>query len=57
VRYFGERNPERFPSIEERRAAVGRYPEPMFSAEDEVLRVEEEDPHAAGKVYAASYLT
>lgn len=57
MRYFGERNPERFPSIEEHRAAVERYPEPMFSAEDEVLRVEEEDPHAAGKVYAASYLT
>jgi hypothetical protein len=39
--YLAERNPERFPSLADYRAAVERYPEPMFSSGDEVVRLEE----------------
>jgi hypothetical protein len=40
--YLGERNPERFSRIlAEYHEAVQRYPEPMFSSGDEVVRLEE----------------
>jgi hypothetical protein len=41
IAYLAERNPERFPSIEEFRTAVGRYPSPMFPSGDAVVRLEE----------------
>jgi hypothetical protein len=34
-----------------------RNPEPLFPSGEAILRVEEEDPHAAGKVYAESYVS
>jgi hypothetical protein len=54
VRYLGERNPERFPTIEEYRAAVERYPEPMYPSIEAIMELEEEDHRAGGRVLAAS---
>jgi hypothetical protein len=51
--YLAERNPARFPSIEEYRAAVERHPEPMFSSADEVMRVEED---AFAEAFASSWI-
>jgi hypothetical protein len=53
IAYLAERNPERFPSIEEYRAAVERYPAPMFASEDEVMRVEES---AFAEAFASSWI-
>ncbi len=57
IAYLSERNPERFPSIDEYRAAVERNPEPLFSSDDEVLRVEAEEPAAMHAAYSASYVS
>lgn len=54
VRYLGERNPERFPSIQEYRAAIERHPQPVWASVEEVMRVEAEDLDAFWKVYAES---
>jgi hypothetical protein len=51
--YLAERNPERFPSIEEYRAAVERYPAPMFPSGDEVLGLEED---AFAEAFASSWI-
>jgi hypothetical protein len=42
VEYFGKRDSERFPTIEEYEAALERYPEPMWASEEEFER---EDPY------------
>jgi hypothetical protein len=42
VEYFGKRDPEKFPSIEEYEEAKRRYPEPLWSSEAEFER---EDPN------------
>jgi hypothetical protein len=52
VEYFGQRYPERFPSVEEYRQAVEDFPEPMLASVGEALRLE--DAEAMGLVYAAS---
>ncbi len=54
VEYLGRRNTEGFPSIEDYRAAVKRYPEPMYPSVEALLELEAEDPHAGGRVLAAS---
>jgi hypothetical protein len=54
VWFLGERNPERFPSIRDYRAAVERYPEPMYPSEEAIMELEEEDHRAGGRVLAAS---
>jgi hypothetical protein len=55
VRYFGERNPERFPTIEEYRAACARYPEPIWGSNEEAGRAEE-DEAAYGRALEASWI-
>ncbi len=52
VVYFGERNPGRFPTIEEYRRAVESYPEPILPSVEEALRLEEAGE--MGAVYAAT---
>jgi hypothetical protein len=42
IEYFGKRSPERFPTIEEYRDALRRFPEPIWSTEEELKR---EDPN------------
>ena len=54
IRYLGERNPERFPSIEEYRAAVECHTSPMFGSVDEVIGVEEAGTYA--EVFASSWV-
>ncbi len=54
VRYLGERNPERFPTIAQYEAAVERYPEPVFPSVEVILDLEAKDPHAVERVMAAS---
>jgi hypothetical protein len=54
VRYLGERNPARFPSIADYRAAIERHPQPMYPSVEAILELEAQDPHAGGKVLAAS---
>jgi hypothetical protein len=44
--YLGERNPERFLSIEEYREALERYPRPMFHSEEGIF----------GAAHAASWI-
>ena len=41
IEYFGKRNPEKFPSIEEYEAAKQRFPEPIIASKEELER---EDP-------------
>jgi hypothetical protein len=41
VEYFGKRDSEKFPTIEEYEAALERHPEPLWSDEEELSR---EDP-------------
>jgi hypothetical protein len=55
VEYLGERNPAHFPTIAEYRAALGRYPEPIWSTEEEARRAEE-NKAAYGRAYAASWI-
>jgi hypothetical protein len=52
VAYFRERNPERFPSLEEYEEAAASYPEPILASVEEALRLE--DAGKMGAVYAAS---
>ncbi len=52
--YLGERNPARFPSVEEYRAAIERYPEPMYPSVEAILQLEEENPDVAGRVLTDS---
>jgi hypothetical protein len=54
VWYLGWRNPERFPTIADYKAAVERYPEPVFPSVEVILDLEEKDPHAVEKVMAVS---
>jgi hypothetical protein len=54
VRYFGERSPERFPTIAQYEAAVGRYPEPMYPSTEAILELEAEDPYVGARILAAS---
>jgi hypothetical protein len=53
IAYLAERNPSAFPSIEEYRAAVERYPAPMFPSGDEVLGLEED---AFAEAFASSWI-
>ena len=55
IQYLGDRNPGRFPSIEEYRAAVERYHEPMFGSVGEVIAVEDAGTYAG--VFAASWVS
>ncbi|MDX6381707.1 MAG: hypothetical protein QOI57_2731 [Rubrobacteraceae bacterium] len=41
IEYFGKRNPEKFPSIEEYEAAKQRFPEPIIASKEELVS---EDP-------------
>ena len=38
VEYFGKRNPEKFPTIQELEEAKQRFPEPMFASEEELCQ-------------------
>jgi hypothetical protein len=42
VAYFGDQNPERFPTLAEYLAAERLYPKPLLSGIEEMCRVEEE---------------
>ena len=55
VYYFSKRNPQRFPSLEEYRAAVERYPEPILASGEEAIRLE--DAAAWWEVYASSAIS
>lgn len=55
VAYFGERNPARFPSLEEYRQAVRDYPAPILGSEEEAIRLQDAD--AWWEVYAASAIS
>ena len=54
--YLSTRNPSAFPSVEECRQALRRYPEPVWSSVEEVLRLEREDIDSAYAGYEASWL-
>ncbi len=54
VAYFGRRNPERFPTIEEYEEAGRRHPEPILASVEEACRREIEGTF--GAVFAASEL-
>jgi hypothetical protein len=50
--YFGHRNPGRFPTLEDLRAAGDLYPRPMLESVEEALRREDEGTMV--EVYAAA---
>jgi hypothetical protein len=54
IRYLGERNPSRFPTIAQYEVAVKRNPEPMYPSVEAILELEAEDPHVGGRILAAS---
>jgi hypothetical protein len=54
VAYFGDRDPERFPTLAEYLAAERLYPKPILSGIEEMGRVEEEGRF--GEVLAAARL-
>lgn len=55
VEYLGERNPERFPTIEEYEEALRLYPEPVFASVEELNRADREGTFNAA--YNASWIT
>ena len=57
VEYFGERNPDHFPTIAEYRRAAESYPAPILASVEEAIRLEQEDLERAYEVYAASNIT
>jgi hypothetical protein len=38
IEYFGRRNPQRFPTIEEYEAALQRFPHPIWASKEELER-------------------
>ena len=54
VKFLAARNPQRFPSLEEYEEALRRYPEPIFTTDEEMAR--SEDAGTFWDVYAASWL-
>jgi hypothetical protein len=36
IEYFGKRNPEKFPTLEEYEEAKKRYPDPIWGSEEEI---------------------
>jgi hypothetical protein len=55
VAYFGRRNPERFPTIEEYEEATRRYPEPILAGEEDMMRLD--DNAFFDEVYDAATLS
>jgi hypothetical protein len=51
------RNPERFPSLAQFEEARRRYPEPVYSSAEEVMRLEEADDPSVHEAYRASWLS
>jgi hypothetical protein len=41
IAYFGRRNPEQFPTIEEYEEAARRYPMPILAGEEEMRRLDD----------------
>ena len=55
--YLHERNPQEFPSVEEYRSALRRYPEPIFETVEEIMRLEDaEDWAALDRAYEEMYI-
>jgi hypothetical protein len=57
VEFYGQRNPERFPSLEEYEEAKRRYTEPVYSSAEEVMRLEQADDPSVHEAYRASWLS
>src|SRR4051794_6552973 len=53
--YFGQRNPERFPSPEEYLTSTQQYPEPVFASPEEWEKAEDEGTFEAE--YLSSWLS
>jgi hypothetical protein len=56
IRYLGERNPERFPTIEEYEEANRIHTEPIYGSEEEILALEDVDDPSVHEAYRASWI-
>jgi hypothetical protein len=55
--YLHKRNPQEFPSVEDYRSALRRYPEPVFETVEEIIRLEDaEDWEALERVHEEMYI-
>lgn len=54
ITYLSVRNPERFPTLEEYRSAVARYPLPMYGSEEAIMAAE--DDGTFEEAYASSWI-
>jgi hypothetical protein len=56
LRYLGQRNRGKFPSVGAYEEARKRYPEPLFSGVEEIRHLEREEMPAASEALRASWI-
>jgi hypothetical protein len=56
IAYLGERNPERFPTIEEYEEGNRTYTEPVYGSAEEIMALEHADDPSLHEAYRTSWL-
>jgi hypothetical protein len=57
IRYLGERNPQRFPTIEEYEEANRTYTEPIYGSPEEIMALEDVDDPSVHQAYWDSWIS
>ena len=57
IRYLGERNPDRFPTIAEYEEANRTYTQPIYGSEEEIMALEDADDPSVHEAYQTSWIS